>query len=186
MYSAMELSDYVRWDQGEPTLAPCRDSPLLRSFELAVHTPAFGTRTKAASRLLIRKGVHRVEWVRGSLLSIFIISLHLRGHVSQGLTCVLITPLPLLCPITQQQTQLCPGQCSHFSAAMSVGCSQPVAAPFLGELPSIHGSHFKNDCQVTPSLQGWPSANEKGGIKRQPLVSGWDTSVVTFMLHSCL
>lgn len=158
MYSAMELSDCVRWDQGEPTLAPCRASPLLRSFELAMHTPAFGTRAKAAIRLFIRKGVHRVEGVRGSLLSFFIISLHLRGHVSPGLTCVLITPLPLLCSITQQQTQLCPGQCSHSLAAMS-----QWPHPSWENSPQFMGATLKTTAKLHPLCRGGLQPMKKAG-----------------------
>lgn len=51
-------------DQVEHTPAPRKASLPLRSIQSATQTPAFGTHTKAASRILSGKGVQKVGVVR--------------------------------------------------------------------------------------------------------------------------
>lgn len=123
---------------------------------------------------------------RGPLLSFFIISLHLRGHLIQGLACVTITPFPLFCSVHHTTVDTTVARSVHPSlSCWSVSCLQLIAA-FSLEFPSADGILLKNDWQVLLSLQGWPIARDKGKVKREPHVSEKDISVVPFRLCSCL
>lgn len=74
MYLAMEIPASLKGDQVEPTSAPTKTSLSLRSIQLTMRTPAWGTHAEAASGLLARKGMWGWRGGKGDLLSI--ISLH--------------------------------------------------------------------------------------------------------------
>lgn len=177
MYSVREISDCVRGPSGAHSSSPQSQPPSQEHPVGYTDTCLWYPHQGSKQNLVWERSTEGrgSEGGRASFLSV-IISLHLRGHMSQCFSCVSVTPFPVIlshcsrCHWILPRPPL-PGRCTQSLATGSICCPQLTAASFLKESSSADASHLTNDWQVTPlPCSQWQRSI---GLKRSSLVSGW-------------